>query len=111
MVAVLPSMPEVIPLSDYAGSSGPQDRRDEERTIGCCSGSFGSSRAAAFARSAAAAMKGRGSRLRAAAGFARSPPIGTRAAPPLGGVVVDLSRDTCTVTRKVSRKLISLDDF
>jgi hypothetical protein len=47
------------------GSPGPS--RSDERTIGCCSGSFGSSRAAAFARSAAAAMKGRGSRLRPAA--------------------------------------------
>ena len=72
---------------------------------------LGTSRAAAFARSAAAAMKGRGSRLRPAAGFARSAPHRHPHGSPPGEVVVDLSRDACTVTREGVEEIVFAGRF
>ena len=52
-------------------------------------------------------MKGRGSRLRPAAVLAAH--IGTPTAPVAGDLVVDLSRDACTVTREGVEEIVLLN--
>ena len=102
-----------VPFGDYLGSSGPQDRRATTNApLAAAQGPLALAVQQHSRVQQPRRCKG-GSRLRPAAGFARSLPIGTPRGSTTGGwgVAVDLSRDTCTVTRKASRKLISLDDF